>query len=711
MRFNGSWGVMGGVVAVSLWGCGVSHAPMESATVDAEEPMSVAKVNDEKRPEGQAAAPEAKPIPDAAATVTREERAKKSEDPAASALPNLAGGEWSEQAGAGGLGLRGIAQGGGGSADGLGGLGTKGAGAGSGYGGPVATGSPVSAEPPPPPARPAKPRDDADRRVVTEKENVGDLGRYRDATPVIDTPPVNKYADWGGKIYLSNDDAMSLASAQRVLWSAERGQVPSLGEIRPHEMLNYFSFDSTTPDASQALDVTVSAQRVGADHLKMTMTVKGAVPERRPLDLTLVLDHSGSMSADGRMAYLKRSLRMAAKQLQPGDHVDMVLFDDSVDTVLTDYTVPSGGPAKLLAAIDAMEIAGGTNLNAGLEEGYRLAQKREQDPRRNRRMMLITDAQLNVGSVNHDVVSEIGEAYDKSGIRLTVVGVGTDVNDDFLDMLSEKGQGAYVYLGSEAVVDRLFGTGWTSLTETIAEDVHFELDLPESLAVEKFYGEESSTVKADVQATHFAAGSTQTFFQDLVVKDGHVVGDDKISFEATFLNPRTRKAETRTFTTKVSSMLESDAHNVHKATALMAWTDLLMGQAQTGRCQPKDMQSYANSLTGLKDDMEVGYVTKLVEKSCGALPGAAAPQSLAAVSVKIRVDSDIPIAEVALACGGENNRRALSGGSSVVTLDGHAGSCDLTLEGAVAMATTVQVPSGGADVRCVVRAGRMSCIR
>jgi len=52
------------------------------------------------------------------------------------------------------------------------------------------------------------------------------------------------YHDFGASIYLSNDDTMSLSSAQRVMFAID-GFLPIPREhIRPHELLNYFSFET-----------------------------------------------------------------------------------------------------------------------------------------------------------------------------------------------------------------------------------------------------------------------------------------------------------------------------------------------------------------------------------------------------------------------------------------------------------------------------------
>ena len=124
-----------------------------------------------------------------------------------------------------------------------------------------------------------------------------------------------KVVDWGGTIYLSNDDSMSLASAQRLLYAAMNHLSYSVSQIRPHELLNYFSFDAATPTADQLFDVLASAEQTG-DHLSVALAVKGGMPPREDLDLTLVVDRSCSMTDEGKMDYTRRGLNLMSDQLR-----------------------------------------------------------------------------------------------------------------------------------------------------------------------------------------------------------------------------------------------------------------------------------------------------------------------------------------------------------------------------------------------------------
>ncbi len=522
--------------------------------------------------------------------------------------------------------------------------------------------------------------------------------------------PPQPQVDWGGTTWLSNDDSMSLASAQRVLFDVKEHVNFGPSEVRPHELLNYFSFESEPVEEGKLFSVKPSASRTGDEQITLALAVQGATPPRQPLDLTLVVDVSGSMWAEGRMDYVKRGLHRMSEQLERGDRVNLVVFDDKVCTPLENYVVGRDPTGVLANAIDTLVPRGSTDLNLGLHEGYRLAgvfAAQDASGDRNDRVMVLTDALLNTGDVNPDTITEIAKAYEQSGVRLTGVGVGREFNDEVLDKLTEKGKGAYVYLGSEAVVDRIMGVGFRSLTQTIAHDVRFELDLPESLGLSRFYGEEASSDPEDIQPINYYAGTRQLFLQDLRLRDGRVVSEDPIALTIHYKDARTGETKTQRFTTTVGQALASDTHNVEKARALMAWTDFLLARALHGEPCGSPLAEYRSRISGLGDDAEIAYVNSLTGPLCGVDLGG--PVAGGGVAWRVRVDSDVPIAEVALSCPSGEQRQSLSGADTVARFNATPGSCTLTLEGAVPLIAKVEVPSTGGEARCLVRGGRLSC--
>ncbi|MFN7145610.1 MAG: vWA domain-containing protein, partial [Myxococcota bacterium] len=514
--------------------------------------------------------------------------------------------------------------------------------------------------------------------------------------------------DWGATIYLSNDDSMSLASAQRLLWAIQNKGPVTTSQVRPHELLNYFSFETDPVRRGDLFSVKGSAEQTEPGVMTFAFAVKGATPPRKPLDLTVVLDRSGSMSAEGRMEYLKRGLSKMEDQLVRGDRVDLVLFDHEVCTPLENFVVGRDDPSLLTDAIAQLQPRGSTDLDLGLKEGYRIANARTDAGDRNRRMLLISDALLNTGDVNVNTVSEVAKAYEQSDIRLTAVGVGRDFNDKVLDLLTEKGKGAYVYLGSEAVVDRVFGVGFPSLVQTIAHDVRFALDLPPSLAMKKFYGEESSTDPEDVQPIHYYAGTTQLFLQDLQLR-GRPVPSDPVTLTVEWKDADSGAPRKQAFTTTVGALLDSDPRNMRKARALMAWTDLILEKSMGGSPCGASFATWQERVGAVGEDAELQWLDGLTSPLCGAPP--VTPREPArGVAFKVKVDSDLPIAEVGLTCSGRTQTEALSGSDTVARFaSATPGGCTLSLQGNVPMTARVEVPQTGGEVRCMVRGGRVSC--
>jgi len=423
-----------------------------------------------------------------------------------------------------------------------------------------------------------------------------------DAQPVQLDDPRDQYQDWGSAIYLSNDDTMSLSSAQRVIFAIEKFLPLPIEHIRPHELLNYFSFE-TAPVAPQddfSVQADIAADPKQAGIYNLALAVKGRpvdMQARRNANLTFVVDRSGSMSDEGRMDYLKRGMTQMTSQLKHGDLVNVVLFDHEECTPIENFVVGRDKPEILQKAIDKMKPRGSTDVHLGLTKGYALADAAYQ-PTYNNRVVLVTDALANAGDTDPRTMSMVSKYYDSRKIRLSGVGVGREFNDALLDKLTERGRGAYVFLGSEAEVDAVFGSRFISLLETTAMDVHFQLHLPPSLRMNVFYGEESSVVKEDVQAIHYFANTAQLFLSDLMARGGKLRPQDQIMLTIEYTDPETdtQMIEERAFT--LGDIAQEQSFNVAKGRLLIGWADRLASLAT--RPQP----SGRGTMAGTWDDPE-----------------------------------------------------------------------------------------------------------
>lgn len=319
-------------------------------------------------------------------------------------------------------------------------------------------------------------------------------------------------------------------------------------------------------------------------------------------------------------------------ELKGGDSVHIVLFDDQVCTPIENFVVGRDPRRLLEKVIDRMAPRGSTDVNAGLQTGYAIAD-RSFVPDASNRVLLVTDALANTGVTDESTIALVGKHYDSRRIRLSGIGVGTEFNDSLLDELTEKGRGAYVFLGSEAEVDAVFGSRFVSLVETVANDVHFQLHLPPSLRMNVFYGEESSAVKEDVQSIHYFASTQQLFLSDLQARGGVLRPQDGIMLTAEYEDPETGDDMVEEFAFTLGE-IGRDTGNVKKGRYLIRFVDALAAMAArplpdvwaAGREAWHDAGAFAQCeqvrgdlqgmAAGLEGDAEVRRVLGLWDRYC-----------------------------------------------------------------------------------------------
>lgn len=495
-----------------------------------------------------------------------------------------------------------------------------------------------------PSAAPGDRSAEARPRLRAEEGSSNSTGRTWDADSssrkhYVDEPPApQREGGFGQAVYLSNDDTMSLSSAQRLIYAIDQYAPLTSAEVRPHELLNYFSFVTNPVAADHDFSVlpTISPSEDEPNKWVLGLAVQGrplSLKTRRNANLSFVVDRSGSMSAEGRMDYVKQGLLRSLSELKYGDIVNITLFDTGVCQLAQNFVVGRDSTQQLSSLIQRIRPEGSTNLHAGLETGYEAA-NRVYQPSYTNRVVLVTDALTNTGVTDERLISLVAKHYDERQIRLSGVGVGSTFNDSLLDELTERGKGAYVFLGSSAEVDAVFGPRFVSLIETIAHDVHFKLHLPPSLRMDTFYGEEASTVKERVQAIHYFANTSQMFLSDLQTRENAFPGSDDIMLTIEYQDAETGQARVEEFAWNLGDIFGRHP-NVDKAMLVSTFARRLQqiadrpvpyGHGHTARswndgeaaqiCHTTQAQ-LARLASPLGGDAEASRVVSLWDRFCG----------------------------------------------------------------------------------------------
>jgi Ca-activated chloride channel family protein len=380
-------------------------------------------------------------------------------------------------------------------------------------------------------------------------------------------------------LYMSADDSNSMAAPVIARWMIRKGQTVPPDVVRAHEFFNYYNFDF---EPAKAGEVDITAQLSSCPNEKGQLSFQVALQsekrsreERAPLNITLIVDESGSMSGTP-IALERKAVRVVAGQLKAGDVVSMVTWDVKQNVILAGHEVTGPDDPVLLDAADGLRSGGGTNLAAGLAKGYELANEHRSRDRINR-VILISDGQANVGVTDEKMIARHADDEEtEGGIYLAGIGVGNGYNDTLMDVVTDAGRGAYVFIDNESEIERMLGDRFLEVIDVAARAVRLEVTLPWYLSIEKFYGEVVSEDPEMVRPQHLGPNDAMVFFQILRACDPRLLhGDDRIRLRATWETPFTRESKKRVFDATFNEMAGND-ENLDKAAAIATYTDALV---------------------------------------------------------------------------------------------------------------------------------------
>mgnify|MGYP001120441362 CR=1 FL=1 len=255
------------------------------------------------------------------------------------------------------------------------------------------------------------------------------------------------------------------------------GNVPPREAVRIEEFINHFDYGYSNPDGDvfrvfteltdSPFDPNLSLLKIG---------IKGRESdrrERRPMRLTLVIDVSGSMGYDNRMELVKRSMKMLVRQLRHNDQVGIVAYGSRAYTVLEPTTADQRN--HIFRAIDRLHPGGSTFAEAGLRQGYEMA-NRQHASGLNNVILLCSDGVANVGRTSPDaIMAEIGR-FARKGISLSTFGFGMgNYNDVLLEQLAQKGDGRYAYVNNDQEARKALVEDFLQNTQMLARDVKIQV--------------------------------------------------------------------------------------------------------------------------------------------------------------------------------------------------------------------------------------------
>jgi len=182
--------------------------------------------------------------------------------------------------------------------------------------------------------------------------------------------------------------------------------------------------------------------------------------------------------------------------------------------------------AKIAHALDVLSAGGSTNGAAGIRSAYQLAEQEFIKGGINR-VILATDVDFNVGTVNFEALKDLVEEKRKTGISLTTLGFGTgNYNDHLMEQLADAGNGNYSYIDTLNEAQKVLVDEMSSTLNTIAKDVKIQIEFNPAIVAEyRLVGYENRMLNREdfnndkIDAGEVGAGHTVTALYEITLTD------------------------------------------------------------------------------------------------------------------------------------------------------------------------------------------------
>ncbi|MDZ8050976.1 MAG: vWA domain-containing protein [Aulosira sp. ZfuVER01] len=197
-------------------------------------------------------------------------------------------------------------------------------------------------------------------------------------------------------------------------------------KVNLQPVLNDSNLDANQPNSQRQLSLSISAI--------------GEILDRNvPLNLCLILDHSGSMN--GRpLETVKQAANRLVDRLNPGDRLTVVVFDHRAKVLVPNQVIEDREHIK--KQINRLSADGGTAIDEGLRLGIEELAKGKKDTVS--QVFLLTDGENEHG--DNDRCLKFAQLAANYNLTLNTLGFGDNWNQDILEKIADAGLGTLSYI-------------------------------------------------------------------------------------------------------------------------------------------------------------------------------------------------------------------------------------------------------------------------
>jgi Ca-activated chloride channel homolog len=207
--------------------------------------------------------------------------------------------------------------------------------------------------------------------------------------------------------------------------------------------------------------------------------------ERKPMNLVLVIDRSGSMADENKLEQVKQAAVAILNQMSSRDRLGIVIYDDAVNTILP--SSPVENTQRIRELLYSLSPGGSTNLAGGLQQGFEEVRKNFR-PELVNRVILLSDGLANVGIIDPEQIAALVRNIRERSISVSTMGVGIDYNETLMANVADHSGGNYYYISRDVNMADVFRREWNLMQSLIANNAVASLDLASGVEVQDVAG-------------------------------------------------------------------------------------------------------------------------------------------------------------------------------------------------------------------------------
>jgi Ca-activated chloride channel family protein len=283
----------------------------------------------------------------------------------------------------------------------------------------------------------------------------------------------------------------------------------------------------------------VQAGSPGDVFLRLTLDAAEPRKVRRPgMNLALVIDRSGSMASENKLASAKSAADQLVNRLRPDDHLAIIAYNDEIRTVVP--SMPVRERHVFHAAIAGLTSGNSTDLHGGMLAGYEEV-LRNYDENRINRVLLISDGLANKGVTEPQQIWTRAGRCRAQGVRISTMGVGLSFDENLMSSIAEHSGGNYHYINQAEGIGLALERELDELSQVVARDVFVSVRPCEGVQVTEVVGYRHELVRErlEIPVSDLYSGERRQIVLRLRVPSDHAVELPVLSVSVRYENAAT----------------------------------------------------------------------------------------------------------------------------------------------------------------------------